>query len=97
MIIFYHHNDYADTKFIYFLSFNENLQLRICESIDLTVFSTLFVEICWHYFLEIIREVGKLFLRASENIVFVIDLRRFKVSQILEDALPLSADGVLKW
>lgn len=32
-----------------------------------------------------------------ENMVFVIDLRRFKVSQILEDALPLSADGVLKW
>ena len=33
------HNDYFDTEFCYFLSYNDKLQLQFCRRIDLTIFS----------------------------------------------------------
>ena len=56
----YHHNDYADTEIIYFLSCNDQLKLRICERSDFTVFSTSSIRIYRDDFLEIIQEVGKM-------------------------------------
>ena len=38
-----------------------------------------------------------MFLRASGNMVFVLDLRRFQVSQILEYKSALSAGRFYKW
>ena len=93
----YYQNDYVDPEFIYFLSYNDKLQLRFCKRIDLTVSSTSPIDIYWGYFLEIILEVGKMFLRTSENMVLVIDLRRFQVSQILEYTLVLSVGRFFKW
>ena len=93
----YYQNDHIDAEFIYFLSYNDKLQLRFWKKIDLTVSSTSPIEIYWGYFLEIILEVGKMFLRASDNMVLVIDLRRFEVSQILEYASVLSAGRFFKW
>ena len=33
------HNDYFDTEFCYFLSYNDKLQLQFCRRIDLAIFS----------------------------------------------------------
>ena len=93
----YNRNDYADTEFIYFLSYNDKLQLRFCRRIDLTLSSTYPIEMYWFYDLIIIQEIGKMFLRASGNMAIVIDLRRFQVSQILEYVSPVSDVMFFKW
>ena len=91
-----HKGDIA-IEFRYFVSYNESLQLRFCKRIDLTISSNPGIRILWNNPLEISHEVGKMFLIASENMVFVIDLRRIHVSQIFEYASPFSAGKFFKW
>ena len=76
--------EHIGESYIYFLSYDERLQLRVCKRIDISVSGNPNIEINWNNSLEIIQEVGKMFLRIYVNSIFVIDLRTGQVSQILE-------------
>ena len=70
--------------FCYFLSYDENLKLRVCKRIDLSIHGNPEKRIFWENSLEIIQEICKMFVETSENSILVIDLRTGQVSQILE-------------
>ena len=91
------YSDYVDTKFCYFFSYNDRLQLQFCRRIDHTVSSDPHIEIYWCYFLEIIQEISKMFVRASANIAFVINLRTFQVSEILDYRSSFLTGMCFKW
>ena len=73
-----------EVNYCYFLGYNEKLQLRVCKRIDLSIPGNPKETVDWDNSLEIIQEVGKMFLRTYENSVFVIDLGTAQVSQILQ-------------
>ena len=76
--------DYVQEDFCYFLSYDDRLQLRVCKRIDLSIYGNPEKGIYWENSLEIIQEICKMFVETSENSIFVIDLRTYQVSQILE-------------
>ena len=91
--------DYIYEDFCYFLSYDERLQLRVCKRIDLSIHSNPEIAICWVNSLEIIQEICKMFVKTSENWIFVIDLGTGQVSQILEypSCFNVSRKKCLKW
>ena len=92
-------DDYIVENYSYFLSYNERLQLRICKRIDLSIPGNPNIEINWDNSLEIIQEVGKMFLRTYVKSVFVTDLRTGQVTQILEypSFFRLHYDTYFRW
>ena len=92
-------DDYIGENYCYFLSYNERLQLRVCKRIDLSIPGNPNIEINQDNSLEIIQEVGKMFLTTYVKSVFVIDLRIGQVTQILEypSCFCLHYDTYFRW
>ena len=88
-----------EVNYCYFLSYNEKLQLRVCKRIDLSIPGNPNDIVDWNNSLEIIQQVGKMFVRTYANSVFVIDLKTAQVSQILEypSCFYLSYDTHFTW
>ena len=73
-----------DSNVLYFLNFNEKLQLKDYKRLDLTIYINGEIAIYENFENNFIPEIDKMFLFTSANLVVVIDMRTFQVTQILE-------------
>ena len=79
----------VDSSFCYLVSYNEKLQVKDCNKIDLTGCIKSDVRLYWGCLLErYIAEVGKALLVTSWNLLALVDMRTFQISQIVEYLMP---------